>query len=369
MEESKTFETSQGLSDEMRKLLLEMVERNASDLHLKAKYPPIFRIDGELVIDSRPELSSQDIRRLCFGFLTQEQRKKFESEWELDCAIEIEKTARYRINLFIQRAKMGAAIRMLPLKIPTIEECGLPKDTIVEKLLRNKKGLVLVTGPTGSGKSTSLAAMLEWINNNKKCHIITVEDPIEYVYESKLSLVNQRETGVDTHSFSDALRHILREDPDVILIGEMRDLETIEAALNIAETGHLVFATLHTPDAVQSINRIIDVFPSSKQGQVRTQISFVLLAVLTQQLLARKEGGGRVLAYELMIANHAVRSMIREKKGHQIYSAIQTGQSEGMNTMNQCLTNLYLNGEIGYEQALNASMDIEDLKKLIERNV
>jgi twitching motility protein PilT len=211
--------------------------------------------------------------------------------------------------------------------------------------------------------------MLEWINQNKKCHIITIEDPIEYVHESKMSIINQREVGSDTHSFLHALKHVLREDPDVILIGEMRDLETIESALNIAETGHLVFATLHTPDAVQSINRIVDVFPSHKQDQVRIQLSFVLLAVLTQQLLPRKEGTGRVLAYELMIANHAVRSMIREKKGHQLYSVIQTSQAEGMNTMNQCLANLYLNGEISYEQALLSSTDPEDLRKLIERGI
>ncbi|HDI45875.1 MAG TPA: type IV pilus twitching motility protein PilT [Candidatus Omnitrophica bacterium] len=357
------------MEEKIKKLLLEMVERNASDLHLKADYPPIFRIDGNLVISEYSSFSSDEIRKLCYSFLTSDQIERFEQEWELDCAIEIEKIARYRINLYLQRGKIGAAIRMLPLKIPTISECGLPEDVIVEKLLRKKKGLILVTGPTGSGKSTSIAAMLEWINQNKKGHIITVEDPIEYVHTSKQSIINQREVGTDTHSFNHALRHVLREDPDVILIGEMRDLETIESALNIAETGHLVFSTLHTPDAVQSINRIVDVFPSYKQDQVRIQLSFVLLAVLTQQLLPRKEGSGRVLAYELMLANHAVRSMIREKKGHQIYSVIQTSQSEGMSTMNQCLAKLYLNGDISYEQAIHGSMDPEDLKKLIERAI
>lgn len=356
------------IAQELKKLLLEMIEKNASDLHLKADYPPIFRIDGELKIEDQPRFSASEIERLCFSFLTPEQKKRFQEELELDCALEIEKVARYRVNLFFQRGKLGAAIRVLPLKIPSIAECGLPEDIIVEKLLQKMKGLILVSGPTGSGKSTSIAAMLEWINRNKKTHIMTIEDPIEYVYDSKLSVIDQREVGVDTRGFGNALKHILREDPDVILIGEMRDLETIESALNIAETGHLVFATLHTSDTVQSINRIIDVFPLHKQDQVRIQLSFVLLSVLTQMLLPRKEGRGRVLAYELLIVNHAVRSMIRERKPHQVYSVIQTGHSEGMNTMNQCLSNLYLNGAISYQQAIYASTDPEDLKKLIERS-
>ncbi len=368
MEAKNISNIETNMDKDIKHLLKSMVTKNASDLHLKAGYFPIFRIDGDLRYEESVKYSSEDIKRLCFSFLTDDQKNAFENEWELDFAIELENTARYRINLYRQRGNMAAAIRMLPLKIPSISTCGLPEDIIIERLLTKKKGLVLVTGPTGSGKSTSLAAMLEWINQNKRSHIVTIEDPIEYVFDSKLSIINQREVKVDTHSFDNSLRHILREDPDVILIGEMRDIETIEAALNIAETGHLTFATLHTPDTVQSINRIVDVFPSHKQDQVRIQLSFVLLAVLTQQLIPRKNEEGRVLAYEVMLANHAVKSLIRERKGHQIYSSIQTGQSEGMNTMNNCLVGLYLNGNISYEQAMLSSMDTEDLKKLIEKS-
>ncbi|MDP8233844.1 MAG: type IV pilus twitching motility protein PilT [Candidatus Saelkia tenebricola] len=366
---SNNLDAKTEMHEDVKKLLLEMVENNASDLHLKSGYAPIFRINGELEHTKYAKHSSEDIKRLCYSFITSDQQQKFENEWELDFAIEVENAARYRINLYRQRGSIGAAVRMLPLKIPAISECGLPEDIIIEKLLSKKKGLILVTGPTGSGKSTSLAAMLNWINQNKGNHIMTVEDPIEYVFESKRSIINQREISVDTHNFTNALKHVLREDPDVILIGEMRDIETIEAALNIAETGHLAFATLHTPDAVQSINRIVDVFPSYKQDQVRVQLSFVLLAVLTQQLLPNKQGDGRVLAHELMLANHAVRSLVRDKKGHQLYSVMQTGQSEGMSTMNQSLADSYLGGHISYEQAMFSSMDIEDLKKLIERSV
>ena len=369
MEVSNGSNAKTEMHKDIKKLLLEMVEKNASDLHLKAGYTPIFRIDGELRHTEYDKYSSEDIEKLCYSFLTADQQQIFENEWELDFAIELENVARYRINLYRQRGNIAAAIRMLPFKIPSISKCGLPEELVIEKLLNQKKGLILLTGPTGSGKSTSLAAMLDWINQNRRNHIVTVEDPIEYVFDSKLSIVNQREVNVDTHNFTNALKHILREDPDVILIGEMRDLETIEAALNIAETGHLAFATLHTPDAVQSINRIVDVFPSYKQDQVRIQLSFVLLAVMTQQLLPHKQGKGRVLAYELLLANHAVRSLIRDRKGHQIYSVIQTGQSEGMNTMNQSLADLYLNGGISYEQAVFSSMDQDDLKKLIERSV
>jgi len=325
------------------------------------------QFDGKYLIStSELKLSSEEIGRLAFSALNEEQRDSFKKEWELDFALEIEGIARYRINLYIQRGSLAAAVRMLPVKIPALSECGLRQDLIIEKLLNKSRGLILVTGPTGSGKSTSIASMIEWLNENKRSHIITVEDPVEYVFQSNKSIIDQREVSSDTHSFNNALRHILREDPDIIFVGEMRDLETIEAALNIAETGHLVLATLHTPDAVQSINRIIDVFPSHKQSQVRVQLSFVLLAVLTQQLLSKKDSQGRVLAYEMMIANHAVRSMIRESKVHQIASILQTAQSEGMSTMNQSLTSLYLNGDIGYEQAMLHSLDIEDLKKLIE---
>ncbi|MDP8215817.1 MAG: type IV pilus twitching motility protein PilT [Candidatus Kaelpia imicola] len=355
------------MDSSFKNLLIEMSQNNASDLHLKDGYPPIFRIDGNLMMSDHPELSPDNIEKMSFSVLNEEQRERFKREWELDFAIEVEGVARYRINLYIQRGSLAAAVRMLPAKIPSLSECGLNQELIIEKLLKRKRGLILVTGPTGSGKSTSIASMIEWLNENGTNHIITVEDPIEYVFKSRSSVIDQREVGTDTHSFSNSLRHILREDPDVILVGEMRDLETVEAALNIAETGHLVLATLHTPDAIQSINRIIDIFPAHKQSQVRVQISFVLLAVLTQQLMAKKEGPGRVLAYEMMIANHAVRSMIRESKVHQITSTLQTAQAEGMSTMNQSLVNLYLKGDIGYEQAMLHSLDVEDLKKLIQR--
>ncbi|MDP8253966.1 MAG: type IV pilus twitching motility protein PilT [Candidatus Kaelpia aquatica] len=355
------------MDSSFKDLLIEMSQNNASDLHLKDGYPPIFRIDGSLTKSDHSELSSDDIEKMSFSVLNEEQREKFKDEWELDFAIEVEGVARYRINLYIQRGSLAAAIRMLPIKIPLLSKCGLNQELVVEKLLSKKRGLILVTGSTGSGKSTSIASMIEWLNENRTSHIITVEDPVEYVFESRNSVVDQREVGADTRSFDNSLRHILREDPDVILIGEMRDVETVEAALNIAETGHLVLATLHTSDAIQSINRIIDIFPSHKQSQVRVQLSFVLLAVLTQQLIAKREGPGRVLAYEMMIASHAVKSMIRESKVHQIASILQNAQAEGMSTMNQSLVNLYLNGDIDYEQAMLHSLDVEDLKKLIQR--
>ena len=351
----------------LKELLVEMSQNNSSDLHLKGGYPPIFRIDGKLTISDHSELLSEDIEKIVFSALNEEQKERFKKEWELDFALEIEGIARYRINLYIQRGSLAAAVRMLPVHVPSLSECGLNQELIIEKLLNKNKGLILVTGPTGSGKSTSIASMIEWLNENKTSHIITVEDPVEYVFKSKNSVIDQREVGSDTHSFNNSLRYVLREDPDIILVGEMRDLETMEAALNIAETGHLVLATLHTPDAIQSINRIIDVFPSHKQSQVRVQLSFVLLAVLTQQLMGKKEGKGRVLAYEMMVANHAIRSMIRESKVHQITSILQTAQAEGMSTMNQSLVNLYLDGDIDYEQAMLHSLDVEDLKKLIQR--
>ncbi len=355
------------IDSSLKNLLIEMSQKDASDLHLKNGYAPIFRVDGNLIISDHPKLSSGNTEKMFFGVLSEEQKERFKKEWELDFAVEIEGVARYRINLYVQRGFLAAAVRMLPVKVPSLSECGLNQELIIEKLLRKKRGLILVTGSTGSGKSTSIASMIEWLNENKMNHIITIEDPIEYIFESKKSIIDQREIGTDTHSFEGSLRHILREDPDVIFIGEMRDLETMEAALNIAETGHLVLATLHTPDAIQSVNRIIDVFPSHKQSQVRVQLSFVLLAVLTQQLMAKKEGTGRALAYEMMVANHAIRSMIRDSKVHQITSTLQTAQGEGMSTMNQSLVNLYLNGDIDYEQAMLHSLDIEDLKKLIQR--
>jgi twitching motility protein PilT len=277
----------------------------------------------------------------------------------------IEGLSRFRLNVYQQRGAVGCAIRRIPFEIMSLQECGLPIE-IVTKLCHKPKGLILVTGATGSGKSTTLAAMINMINQERHCHIITVEDPIEYTFKNIKAVIEQREVGGDTHSFGEGLRHVLREDPDVILIGEMRDLETIQSALNIAETGHLVFATLHTSDSVQTVNRIVDVFTAHQQQQVRTQLSFVLLAILAQQLIPRPSGG-RVLATEVLIANHAVRSLIREAKGHQIYSVIQTAKKEGMRTMNQALYELCLNGVIAQEEAMLRTTEPQDLERLFKK--
>ena len=292
--------------------------------------------------------------------------EKFERELELDISFGIEGLGRFRVNCFIQRGYVGAAVRLLPLHIMTFEECGLPLN-VVEDLCKRPKGLVLVTGATGSGKSTTLASMVDKINSEKNCHIVIVEDPIEYVHKNKKALVDQREVGADTQSFAHSLKHVLRQDPNVILIGEMRDLETIEAALDIAETGHLVLSTLHTSDAVQTINRVIDVFPSHQQQQVRIQLSFVLLGILAQQLIPKTGGRGRVLATEVLIATPAVRSLIREAKTHQLYSVIQTSQKEGMRTMNQTLFELYNKKAITYEDAILRSTDPDDLDRLFRK--
>lgn len=353
------------MDSRLKKFLDKMVDRGDSDLHIKAGYSPIYRTHGELRVGKEPVLSAEDTKQIAYSLMNDKQIEFFEQEREMDLGFEMEDIARFRTNIFWQRGKIGLAIRFLPMKIPTIEDCGLPADVIINKILSKRKGLILLTGATGSGKSTSIAAMLEWINNNRKEHIITVEDPIEYVYKSKNSVIDQREVGSDTLGFINALGKILREDPDVILIGEMRDLETVQAALNIAETGHLVFATLHTPEAIQTINRIIDIFPSHQQSQVRVQLSFVLLSVLTQNLIPRKDGKGRVLSYELMIVNHAIRSMIREQKAHQAYSTMQTGQEEGMSTMNLSLAKLYSEGKITLEDTYRYSTQLEDLKRIL----
>jgi len=356
------------MDSRLKKFLDIMIEKGASDLHIKAGYGPIYRINGTLVIEKEPILSEKDTQDIAYSLMEDRQIDFFQDNREMDLGFEIEDIARFRTNIFWQRDKIGLAIRFLPMKIPTIKECGLPEDVIIDKILSRRKGLILLTGATGSGKSTSIAAMLEWINNNREEHIITVEDPIEYVYGSKKSIIDQREVGSDTLGFTDALGRVLREDPDVILIGEMRDLETVQAALNIAETGHLVFATLHTPEAVQTINRAIDIFPSHQQAQARVQLSFVLLSVLTQNLIPRKDGKGRVLSHELMIVNYAIRSLIREQKAHQAYSVLQTGTAEGMRTMNQSLAQLYFEDKITLENALSYSTQVDDLKRLLEKD-
>jgi len=350
------------------KYLKMMLEKNASDLHIKAGHPIIFRVDGELVKVGDEILPDRDTQEIAFSLMSEMQIKQFETQREMDLAFDISDVARFRTNIFWQMGKVGATFRLLPLKIPTMTECGLPEDIIIDKILNKKKGLILVTGAMGSGKSTSIASMLEWINKNWRVHIVTIEDPVEYIHQSRLSMIDQREVGSDTLSFHEALRHILREDANVILVGEMRDLETIEAALNIAETGHLVFATLHTSDAIQTINRVIDVFPPHQQEQVRIQLSFVLLSVLTQNLIPRKEKKGRVLSYEVMLVNTAIRSLIREKKTHQAYTVIQTSQQEGMRTMNQLLCQLYFQDEISLENAFLYSTNPEDLKRILDKS-
>ena len=352
--------------NDLQLLLEQMVEWKASDLHLTTGEPPHLRIDDRLVPLEQPPLSSQDIFAMIATVAGQERMAKFERDWELDFSFGVNGLARFRVNVFYQRGQVGAAIRALPDRIRTFDDCGLPSRIMME-LCRKPRGLVLVTGATGSGKSTTMASMVDWINNERPCHIVTVEDPIEYVHRNKRALVDQREVESDTHSFAASLRHVLRQDPNVILIGEMRDLETIEAALNIAETGHLVFATLHTSDTIQTMNRVIDVFPAHAQNQVRTQISFVLLGVFAQQLVPKMDGNGRVLASEILLVNHAVRALIRESKAHQLYSVIQTSQREGMRTMNQAFYELVTEGKVSLEEARARSTDPEDLDRLFKR--
>ncbi len=348
----------------IEQLLRIMVERGASDLHLTANQPPHLRIDDDLIPTEHGVLTGDDLREMAYGLISPEKIQHFERWKELDFSFSLEGLARFRANYFVQHGYVGVAIRMLPFRIMGFEDLGLP-STIFTTLCNKPKGLILVTGSTGSGKTTTLAAMVDYLNMNKKDHIITIEDPIEYVHTSKASIVDQREVGSDTHSFAQALKYILRQDPDVILIGEMRDLETIETALVVAETGHLVLATLHTSDAVSTANRIIDVFPSHQQNQVRIQLSMELLAVVSQQLVPKASGQGRALAYEVLIINHAVRSLIREQKIHQLYSVIQTGQKEGMRTMNQSLYELHMNKVITLEDAIARSMDPDDLMRLV----
>jgi|688.fasta_scaffold00197_40 twitching motility protein PilT len=344
--------------------LLDLVKKaKASDLHLTPQEPPILRINGVLRRTEMQKLTSEQIKSICDGFLSQDQLKVLENEWEVDCAYGIEGVGRFRINVFKDRLGYSVALRMISYQIPSIEELGLPE--IVKKLVMLPRGLVLVTGPTGSGKSTTLAAMVDWINTNRAEHILTIEDPIEYIHTSKQSIINQREIGNHTHSFSNALRAALREDPDVILIGEMRDLETISLAVRAAETGHLVFATLHTSSAAGTIDRLIDVFPAEQQAQVRTQLSHSLKAVLSQTLLARRDGQGRVVAMEAMLVTPGVANLIRESKTSQIYSAIQTGKNIGMQTLESALAELYNRDVISLEDAMSRSSKVDELKNLV----
>jgi twitching motility protein PilT len=349
----------------LHQLLRAMIEKGASDMHITTGSPPLLRVDGAIVPLKLPPLSPVETKQLCYSVLTEEQKIHFEKNKELDLSFGVKNLSRFRANIFMQRGAVSGAFRSIPFKILSFEELGLP--LIVAELAAKPRGLILVTGPTGSGKSTTLASIIDKINSETRQHIMTVEDPIEYLHPHKRSIVNQREVGSDTSTFKDALKYVLRQDPDVVLVGEMRDLETIEAALTIAETGHLVFATLHTNSAVQSINRIIDVFPPHQQPQVRAQLSFVLEGVLSQLLLPRAGGPGRVLALEVMVPNAAIRNLIREDKLHQIYSQMQVGQTKhGMQTLNQSLYALFARRLISLEEAMGRSGDSEELRAMIE---
>ncbi len=365
MSEPGGDDTGESQRPTLAQLLRVMVEKGASDMHVTAGSPPMLRIDGAVVPLKMPSLTSADSKHFCYAALTEEQRTTFEQRHEIDLSFNLKGSSRFRANIFLQRGAVAGAFRQIPFKILSFDELGCPP--IVAEIANKPRGLVLVTGPTGSGKSTTLASIVDKINNEQRLHIITIEDPIEYIHLHKLSVVNQREVGADTSSFKDALKYVLRQDPDVVLIGEMRDLETIEAALTIAETGHLVFATLHTNSAIQSINRIIDVFPQNQQSQIRAQLSFSLVAVITQLLLPRADGPGRALAMEVMVPNPAIKNLIREDKLHQIYSQMQMGQAgSGMQTMNQALLSLYQRRAVSLEEAMNHSPDSEELRSMIE---
>jgi twitching motility protein PilT len=347
-------------------VLVRMVQLGASDLHLTSGSQPMVRVSGSLhPLEEFPTLAPEPLRRSIYSIMTQKQREQFEANLELDFAYAVRGQARFRVNLYQQRESVGAVFRVIPYEIKSLESLGVPG--IVGSFAGLPRGLVLVTGPTGSGKSTTLAAIIDLANRTRADHIMTVEDPIEFLHRHKRSLINQREVGADTHSFANALKHVLRQDPDIILVGEMRDLETISVALTAAETGHLVFATLHTQDAAQTIDRIIDVFPSHQQAQVRTQLAASLQAVVCQTLCKTANGQGRVVATEVMVATPAIRNLVREGKTHQIYSSMQAGTDAGMHTLDQNLAELVRTGKITYEVALEKAHHIEDFNKMVGR--
>jgi len=361
-----TTSPAEGVKVNLHQLLRAMIEKGASDMHITTGSPPLLRIDGQVVPLKLAPLGPVETKQLCYSVLTEEQKIEFEKNKELDLSFGVKNLSRFRANVFMQRGAVSGAFRSIPFKILSFEELGLP--AVVAGLAKKPRGLVLVTGPTGSGKSTTLASIIDKINSETRQHIMTIEDPIEYLHPHKKSVVNQREVGSDTNAFKVALKYVLRQDPDVVLVGEMRDLETIEAALTIAETGHLVFATLHTNSAVQSVNRIVDVFPPHQQGQVRAQLSFVLEGIISQLLLPRAGAPGRVLAMEIMVPNAAIRNLIREDKTHQIYSQMQVGQAQhGMQTLNQSLLSLYARRLISLEEAMGRSNDTEELRQMIEQ--
>jgi twitching motility protein PilT len=349
----------------LHQLLKAMVESGATDLHVTTGSPPQLRIDGDLVPLKTHKLSPVETRNLCYSVLSDKQKQRFEEEMELDFSFGVKGLARFRGNMFVQRGATCAAFRLIPYEIPPLEQLGLPP--VVQRLTQKPRGLVLVTGPTGSGKSTTLASMISLINQTLRGHIMTIEDPIEYLHQHGTCIVNQREVGQDTKSFRSALKYVLRQDPDVVLLGEMRDHETMEAALTLAETGHLTFGTLHTNSAVQTINRVIDMFPQAQQSQVRTQLSFVLEAVLCQSLLP-KVGGGRALAVEVMVPNDAIRALVRDGKLHQVYSQMQLGQGvHEMQTFNQSLADLVQRNLVSADVALKRSSDPDELRNMLER--
>ncbi|HDP34330.1 MAG TPA: type IV pilus twitching motility protein PilT [Candidatus Hydrogenedentes bacterium] len=340
--------------------LFELVQKQkASDLIISAGAPPILRVSGQLFRHRAESLTPQQTREMIYGFLTKEQQEAFERDKELDFSLAVGNKHRFRVNVYYQKEAVTAALRPIPEKIPTLENLGLPPA--VAKLAKAKQGLVLVTGPTGSGKTTTQASLIDLINNERACHVITVEDPIEYVHAHRHSIIDQREVGGDTRTFASALKYVLRQDPDVILVGEMRDLETIQAALTAAETGHLVFATLHTNDAIQTVDRIIDVFPGYQQQQIRFQLSLTLLAIINQRLLPLKTGEGRILACELLRNNTAIANLIRENKTHQIYSVVETSGQAGMLTMDKSVKELYNKGLISYEDAIATMREPKNL--------
>ena len=346
----------------MHELMDEAVKRRASDIHITAGLPPLLRVDGRLQpLDYEP-LNPNECQRLIYDLLTDRQISDFESRHELDLSYGVSNLGRFRVNVYMQRGAVGAALRLIPSTIPSTEELNLPGN-VLNELAQRTSGLILVTGPTGCGKSTTLACMINYINRTRECHIMTIEDPIEYLHRHRRAMVNQRELGSDTYKWSDALRAVLREDPDVVLVGEMRDLDTIQAALTTAETGHLVLATLHTRNAPQAIDRVIDVFPPHQQEQVRVLLANTLEAIVAQQLLTKYGGQGRVPSVELLIATSGVRNLIREGKTHQIYSLMETGADQGMQTMDKALANLCRRGLISHEEASSRAMDIDNFNR------
>ncbi len=351
---------------QLKDLLNLMVEKKASDLHITVGLSPQLRIDGTLrLLTEFPPLTPQDTKDLAYSILSKEQRNQFEQAKELDTSTGIKDLGRFRINVYKQRGSIGMAVRLIPFNVSTLEELGLPKAARV--FADRPSGLVLITGTTGSGKSTTLASMIEYINSKRSCHIISIEDPIEYLHRHKKSTINQRELGTDTSSFQDAIKHVFRQDPNIVLIGELRDLDTIKGALTLAETGHLIFATLHTIDAVNVINRLVDVFPAHQQQQIRLQLSMVLVGVIVQQLIPRKDQKGRVLAAEVMNVIPAIQNLIRDNSLHQVYSLIQMGKKYEMCTMNQSLADLYSKNLITWEEAYSRSTNPQELISIVKK--